>query len=183
VDTNEILFEKARQFHGSLCLGILLGTRLAILGMRALGMEPRVRNRDLMVFVETDRCVTDAIQAVTGCSLGHRTLKYINYGKAAATFLDLKTNKAVRVSVRGNPGGNKGSIEVFKTVPEEALFMIREVKVELGRGDMPGNPYRKDQCAQCGEMVLDGRVVVQEGKTLCRACADSAYYLPVDAGK
>lgn len=181
MDTIEALLEKAKKFHGDVCLGILLGTRLSIVGMRALGMDPMVKNRDLIVFIETDRCVTDAIQAVTRCSLGHRTLKFINYGKAAATFLDLKTNKAVRVAVLNNPKGEKDSIEFFKTMPEEELFKIEEVKVNLGRGDMPGNPYRKDKCSQCGEIVLDGRVVEKEGKTLCRGCANGTYYVPVQS--
>jgi formylmethanofuran dehydrogenase subunit E len=174
-----VLLEKAKKFHGDVCLGVLLGTRLSIIGMRALGMDPLVKNRDLMVFVETDRCVTDAIQAVTRCSLGHRTLKFINYGKAAATFLDLKKNKAIRVAVLNSPKGKRDSIEVFKTMPEEKLFKIEEVEVNLERGDMPGNPYRKDKCSQCGEIVLDGRVVEKEGKTLCRGCANSAYYVAI----
>jgi len=122
--TIDILLEKAKRFHGDVCLGILLGTRLAIIGMRVLGMDPLVKNRDLIVFVETDRCVTDAIQAITGCSLGHRTMKFINYGKAAATFVDLKTNKAVRVAVLKKPKKTDYSFEVFKTISEKELFKI-----------------------------------------------------------
>jgi len=180
MDTIDILLEKAKRFHGDVCLGILLGTRLAIIGMRVLGMDPLVKNRDLIVFVETDRCVTDAIQAITGCSLGHRTMKFINYGKSAATFLDLKTNKAVRVAVLKKPKEEENSFEVFKTMQEEELFKIEEVKVNLSQGDLPGRPYRTDECSRCGEVVLDGRAINKEGKTLCRGCANGTYYVPVE---
>ena len=86
MDTIEALLEKAKKFHGDVCLGILLGTRLSIIGMRALGMDPMVKNRDLIVFVETDRCVTDAIQAITRCSLRTSNIEVHQLWKSSCDF-------------------------------------------------------------------------------------------------
>ncbi|MBI2544417.1 MAG: formylmethanofuran dehydrogenase subunit E family protein, partial [Candidatus Rokubacteria bacterium] len=84
------LLREAVAFHGHLCPGQVLGVRMAMAGCRALGVaEPKGMGKNLVVFVEIDRCATDAIQAVTGCSLGKRTLKHVDYGKMAATFVNV----------------------------------------------------------------------------------------------
>lgn len=87
----DILLEKAKKFHGGMCPGIVIGTRMTIAGLRELGMNPFKKNHELIVYAEIDRCLTDAIQAITGVTLGHRTLKYMDYGKFAATFLNMKS--------------------------------------------------------------------------------------------
>ena len=82
---------EAEQVHGHLCAGQVLGVRLAMLGLAKLGIEdPRGKDRKrLVTFVEIDRCATDAIGVVTGCRLGKRALKFRDWGKMAATFVDL----------------------------------------------------------------------------------------------
>ena len=185
-----ILLEKGRNFHGEICPGIVIGTRIAMVGMRELGMDPMERNRDLMVYVEIDRCMADAVQAVTGISMGHRTLKYKDYGKFAATFLDLSTGKAVRVSTVEGPReppqsddktksakpDMKGMVEKLSNVKEEELLVIEEVKVDIGKHDVPGFPKYRAYCEECGDRVLDKREVIIDGKTFCKACAESPYY-------
>lgn len=94
----DILLETAKDFHGEVCPGIVMGTRMTVAGLRELEMDPQRKNLDLIVYAEVDRCAVDAIQAITGVSLGRRTLKLMNYGIFAATFIDVKVNKAVRVS-------------------------------------------------------------------------------------
>ncbi|HOI72134.1 MAG TPA: FmdE family protein [Methanobacterium sp.] len=185
----DILLEKGRNFHGEVCPGIVLGTRVAMAGMRELGMDPFVRNRDLMVYVEIDRCMADAVQAVTGITMGHRTLKYKDYGKFAATFLDLSNGKAVRVSVLIGPptssdSSNEGNtkpdmkemVEKLSKTPEEELLVIEEVKVDIKENDIPGFPKFKAFCEECGDRVLDRREVIIDGRILCKACAEGPYY-------
>ncbi len=172
----DFLLQKAKAFHGDVCAGIVLGTRLTIAGMKALGMDPTKRNRDLIVFVEIDRCMSDAVQAITGCSLGHRTLKYINYGRFAATFYDMSRNRAVRVSRRNLPMGNEDLVEAYTNAPEEELIKLEEVKVSLDSHDLPGRPQSMEECSHCGELIFDSRGVNADGKLLCRACASGAYY-------
>src|SRR6266852_489345 len=93
------LLERAEQSHGHMCAGQVLGVRMAMLGCRAVGVEDPLGadRKNLIVFVEIDRCAADAVNSVTGCRLGKRTLKFFDYGKLAATFLNVKTDEAVRV--------------------------------------------------------------------------------------
>lgn len=186
----DILLEKGRNFHGEICPGIVMGTRIAMAGMRELGMDPFERNRDLMVYVEIDRCMADAVQAVTGITMGHRTLRYKDYGKFAATFLDLSSRKAVRVSaVVGPPVPAKSDekkdagkpdmkemVKKLSNAPEEELLVIEEVKVDIGEHEIPGFPKFRAYCEECGDRVLDRREVVVDGRTLCKACAEGSYY-------
>ena len=95
----EKLLKESIKIHGHLCPGQVLGVRMSMLGLREIGIEdPKGKDKkNIIVFVEIDRCATDAIQSVTGCSLGKRSLKFLDYGKMAATFLNLKTGNAVRI--------------------------------------------------------------------------------------
>ncbi len=182
-----IYLNKGREFHGDVCPGIVIGTRIALAGMRELGMDPEEKNRDLLVYVEIDRCMADAIQAVTGITMGHRTLKYKDYGKFAATFMDLSTGKAVRISAAegqreppktdndGKPN-MEGMVEKLIQTPEEELLVIEEVKVDIGEHDIPGFPKFRSYCEECGDRVLDRREVIIDGRTLCKACAEGPYY-------
>ena len=142
---------KAAEFHGHICGGIAIGTKLAMYGLELLGMELNKKHKNLIVFLEIDRCMSDAVQSVTGCSMGKRTLKQMYYGKFAATFYNQDT------------------------APEE-LFKVDKVKIELSPGDMPGKPYTTAFCSVCGEKVSDGRHVLRGGKPVCRSCAEGSYY-------
>src|ERR1700683_612364 len=96
------LLQQAEIAHGHLCAGQVLGVRMAMLGCRRLGIaEPRGTDRKrLVTYVEIDRCATDAIGGVTGCRLGKRALKFRDWGKMAATFVDLATGRAVRIAAK-----------------------------------------------------------------------------------
>lgn len=179
-EETEKFLAKAKELHGDICPGLVLGTRLSLAGMKALSLDPAKRNRDLIVFVEVDRCMADAVQAVTGRSLGHRNLKYVDYGKFAAVLYDSSSHRAVRVSPRRESEGDVGDIiEYWKTAPEEGLVRIEEVEVEVEADDLPGKPRSRVPCTKCGEIIFDNRVVSVGGKPLCRACAKGAYYRPV----
>src|SRR5246127_3397084 len=100
--TLEQYLEDAAVAHGHLCAGQVLGVRLAMLGLEKLGIDdPHGKDRKrLVTFVEIDRCATDAIGIVTGCRLGKRALKFRDWGKMAATFIDLETGKAIRIAAK-----------------------------------------------------------------------------------
>lgn len=187
----ESLLEESVRIHGHLCAGQVLGVRMSMLGLREIGItDPKGKDRkSIIVFVEMDRCATDAVQSVTGCSLGHRTMKFMDYGKMAATFLNLKTKKAVRVYARDDSRDKAkalfpeiedkyaAQLEAYKVMPDEELFDVMEVTVNVAPQDMPGRPMRRVQCDLCGEHVQDMREVEIDGKILCRPCAGSGYYL------
>jgi formylmethanofuran dehydrogenase subunit E len=179
----DILLQKAKEFHGEICAGIILGTRMTMIGMRELGMNPLERNRNLIVYVEIDRCIADAIQAITGCSLGHRTLKYKPYGKFAATYIDLKNGAAVRVTVvekkRTEKTGQeamKDAAKILLDTPESDLFRIRRVNVTIPDGEMPGMPKFRARCSKCNEMVVDAKEIACGEYVLCGNCAGVPYY-------
>jgi len=189
-----LLAEAGRQ-HGHLCPGQVLGVRMAILGCERLGIFDPKSSKRLIVFVETDRCGTDAVQTVTGCTLGKRTLKFVDYGKLAATFLDMETGRAVRVcaveSARDaalrfapeEPDPHQAQLRAYKALPDGELFTVQEVSVSLSEADLPGRPRRRVVCQGCGEAVNDGRDGSVAGRALCRACAQGAYYAPIGAAE
>jgi formylmethanofuran dehydrogenase subunit E len=186
----DMLLQESVKVHGHLCAGQVLGVRMSMLGLREIGIhDPKGKDRkSLIVFVEMDRCATDAVQSVTGCSLGKRSMKFMDYGKMAATFLNLKTGKAARIFAREDSRAkakerfpeieNKyaGQLEAYKIMPDEELFDVMEVIVEVAPEDMPGRPMCRVQCDSCGEHVQDMREVYQDGKMLCVACARGGYY-------
>ncbi len=186
----ESLLEESVRIHGHLCAGQVLGVRMSLLGLRHIGInDPKGADRkQIIVFVEMDRCATDAVQSVTGCSLGRRTMKFLDYGKMAATFLNLKTNKAVRIVAREDSrqkakdlfpaSENKyaAQLEAYKIMPDGELFDVRDVIVKVAPQDMPGRPLARAKCDSCGEHVQDMREVYQDGRILCVPCAGGGYY-------
>ena len=159
----ELLLAESTKVHGHLCPGQVLGVRMAIAGLAAVGItDPKGSDRkNIMVFVEMDRCATDAIQSVTGCSLGKRSLKFLDYGKMAASFLNLKTGKAVRIVAHEEarrlakkcfpqePDKYKAQIDAYKVLSDEALFSIRPTIISVHDEDMPGRPL-----SGCSVMIV-----------------------------
>ena len=178
----DLLINKAREFHGGICPGIVLGTRATIAGMRELGMNVFEKSRDLVVYVEIDRCMADAVQALTGCSLGHRTLKYLPYGKFAATFVDIRTGEAARISIIEKPSSNQAQTDMNEIVatlseaPEAGLLRIERVKVTIPEEDLPGLPKHKETCSVCGEQILDLKETHVGDAPACKNCASGSYY-------
>lgn len=186
----ERLLGESVRIHGHLCAGQVLGVRMAMLGLREIGVgDPKGKDRkSIMVFVEMDRCATDAVQSVTGCSLGHRTMKFMDYGKMAATILNTSTGRAVRVFAKDESRekakayfpeiGNKyaAQLQAYKVMSDSELFDVMEVSVTIKPEDMPGRPMGRVPCDSCGEHVQDKREVTRDGKVLCVPCAGGGYY-------
>jgi formylmethanofuran dehydrogenase subunit E len=181
---------QAEQAHGHLCAGQVLGVRLAMLGLEKLGIEdPRGKDRKrLVTFVEIDRCATDAIAVVTGCRLGKRALKFRDWGKMAATFVDVSTGKAIRIAAKESSKAlarsmhpeieskNQQQMLAYREMPEDDLFTKQWVKVELPAEEFPGYKAERIVCAECGEGINFRREIVRNGRVLCHACAGERYY-------
>ncbi len=182
----------AEQAHGHLCAGQVLGVRLAMLGLEKLGIDdPRGKDRKrLVTFVEIDRCATDAVAVVTGCRLGKRALKFRDWGKVAATFVDVSSCKAVRIAARESSkqlarqmhpeleNKNQQQMLAYREMADRDLFDVQWVKVELPEQEFPGYKGERIVCEQCGEGINFKREVRKDGRTLCRACAGESYYTP-----
>lgn len=179
---DELLAESSA-IHGHHCAGQILGVRMAMVGCREIGIEEPRGCKKLIVYAEIDRCATDAVQAVTGCSLGKRSLKFLDYGKMAITFLNTESRQAVRVLARDdarqlvpvyvpesvNP--RDAQKQAYRIMPEDALFTVSPAAVKLSPQELPGYRSKRVKCAACGEGINFNREVVSAGRLLCIPCA------------
>jgi formylmethanofuran dehydrogenase subunit E len=190
VKSIEEYLRDAEQAHGHICAGQVLGVRLAMYGLQQLGIEdPLGKDRKrLVTFVEIDRCATDAVGVVTGCRLGKRALKFRDWGKMAATFVDVSTGQAVRISAKESSkelarqlhpeieNKNQQQMVAYRELSHDDLFTAQWVKVDLPPEEFPGYKGERIVCEQCGEGINFRREVRREGKILCRGCAGESYY-------
>lgn len=179
--------------HGHLCAGQVLGVRLAMFGLRQLGIDdPHGKDRKrLVTFVEIDRCATDAVAVVTGCRLGKRALKFRDWGKVAATFVDVNSGKAIRVAAKESSkqlareihpeiaDKNQQQMLAYREISDDDLFATQWVTVDLPPEEFPGYKGDRVTCEICGEGINFRREIRRGGKILCRACAGESYYKPV----
>ena len=174
------LLERCVDYHGHSCRGQILGVRIAAKGLELAACESP---RDLMIVVENDRCIADAIQVVTGTRIGRRTMKLVPYGRMAATFVNLGVSRAFRVNVHMadrscDDAGVKD--ESFLTMPDDELLRWREVRVHFSPHELPGKPQRVVRCNSCGEKVFDFRDLPSPSGPQCMACANGAYYTELE---
>jgi len=183
----------AEQAHGHLCAGQVLGVRMAMLGLSLLGIEdPHRKDRKrLVTFVEIDRCATDAVAVVTGCRLGKRALKFRDWGKVAATFVDVSNGRAVRIAAKESSKAlarqmhpeladkNSQQMLAYREISDDDLFTTQWVKVELPPEEFPGYKSERIVCESCGEGINFRREVRRNGTLLCRGCAGERYYTPI----
>lgn len=191
----DALLKESVERHGHLCAGQVIGVRMAMLGCRLIGIDdpkaPHIRKK-LIVYVEIDRCATDAIESVTGCRMGKRTLKFKDFGINAATFVNLESRTAYRIVstehsrdlapqfAPGQDDPRRQQLEGYQQMPDDLLFEIQRVGVDLPEWEMPGPPKRHAACERCGQMVRDGKEIQQENEILCRPCAGKAYFYPLE---
>ena len=185
------LLEKSMQDHDHLCPRQILGVRIGLAGMKALGFDEPPTKKRLLVITETDGCFVDGLIAATDCTVGHRTLRVEDYGKVAATFVDVKTGRAVRVApaldVRerayayapSEPRHYFAQMQAYQVMPDEEMFAIQEITLATPVAKIISRAGVRVNCDVCGEEIMNEREVKQEGLTLCQACARGGYYQTV----
>jgi formylmethanofuran dehydrogenase subunit E len=178
------------RFHGHKCPGQVLGVRMAVLGLKEIGIRSsRGRDRrDLVVFVERDRCAMDAIQFVTGCTIGRGTLRFFDFGKMASTFVNISTGRAVRVVARESakeialsrfPNERdpfEAQLKAYLAMSDSDLFDLMDVRVFPDMLPRLKQQKKKVVCSLCGENISDGKEVTLNGLILCRNCLQGSYY-------
>lgn len=186
----EELLQISTRIHGHICAGQVIGVRMSMLALSLLGVsDPQGADRKkIYVIVEIDRCATDAIQSVTGCSLGKRSMKWLDHGIMAATFVNLESSKAIRITAleEARELANKYCLEIsdkylrqleaYKIMSENELFRVESVSLTIPPENLPGKPLRRVKCVSCGDWVQDCREVVIDERVLCRSCAHGRYY-------
>ena len=185
------LLEGSARSHGHLCPGQVVGVRMAMLGCRLIGLDDPQRLdqlKKLIVYVELDRCTADAVAYVTGVKLGRRSLKFVDYGIMAATFLNLETKAAFRIVSKEESRAlvseyapeiedeTEQQLIGYKRMPINILFKIQKVDVPYTECDLPGPTRKKTVCVQCGQTVRDNKEVMVNDRPLCRPCANGAYF-------
>ena len=187
----EVLLKSSANAHGHLCPGQVVGVRMAMLGCRLIGLDEPTRHdqiKKLIVYIEMDRCTADAVAHVTGAKLGRRSLKFMDYGIMAATFVNLETGEAFRVVSTEEARDlaryfapeiaerHAQQLAAYKRMPDNLLFRVQQVKVTIDESDMPGPTRHKAICVQCGQVVRDRREVIRNELSYCRPCAAGAYF-------
>jgi formylmethanofuran dehydrogenase subunit E len=205
MQTFDALLHEAEVAHGHLCAGQILGVRMAMLGCERLGVDdPKVADRKrLVTFIEIDRCATDAIGVVTGCRLGKRAIKFRDWGKMAATFVDLSSPlssagetfvyKAIRIAALESSkqrarelfpqieNKNQQQMLAYREMADINLFCEEWVSVPIPPREMPGYKSARITCEACGEGINYDREVHRDGTILCQGCAmpEARYYQPL----
>ena len=184
MDAFEVLLKSSADAHGHLCPGQVVGVRMAMLGCRLIGLdEPRRHDqiKKLIIYVEMDRCTADAVAHVTGVKLGRRSLKFMDYGIMAATFVNLETGKAFRVVSTEEARSladayapeiaekSARQLDAYKRMPDSVLFRVQQVRVKINDCDLPGPTRYKVPCSRCGQVVRDRREVIKNGADTVQA--------------
>jgi formylmethanofuran dehydrogenase subunit E len=184
----QLLLKKSARDHFHLCPRQILGVRLGLAGMSALGFETPPDKKQLLVITETDGCFADGLSAATDCTVGHRTLRVEDYGKTAATFVDTRTGSAIRIApaldirqraysfAPDEPRHYFAQMQAYQIMPYGEMFTITEVQLSTSIEAIVSRPGVRVDCDVCGEEIMNEREVRQNGLTLCRACAGTSYY-------
>jgi formylmethanofuran dehydrogenase subunit E len=187
----ERLLAKSTQHHSHLCPRQILGVRIGLAGMQALRLGPNSGSKRLLVILETDGCFADGIIAATDCTVGHRTLRVEDYGKAAATFIDTKTGRTVRVapaldireqacnSCPDEPRHYFAQMQAYRGMPDEQMLTVVEVQLVTPVEQILSRPGVRVDCTSCGEEIMNEREIIVDGLPYCRACAGQSYYQPL----
>lgn len=186
--TLDQLLDLSAQRHSHLCPRQVLGVRIGLAGAAALRLEvPRLDKR-LLVILETDGCFADGVEVATGCTVGHRTLRVEDYGKIAATFVDVKLGQAVRVApgldARQNaykfaPDEKRhyfAQLRAYQVMPEVDLLTFQTVELNTSVEEIVSRAGVRVNCDLCGEEIINEREVFVNDLLLCRSCAGKSYF-------
>jgi formylmethanofuran dehydrogenase subunit E len=185
------ILEQSAARHSHLCPRQVLGARIGLAGAAALELAVPRKDKRLLIIIETDGCFADGIEAATGCTIGHRTLRVEDFGKIAATFVDVKTGQAVRVAPRldvrerayacasDEPRHYFAQLQAYQVLPDHELLSIQPVQLTTPIESIISRAGVRANCDLCGEEIINEREVVRDGLTLCRSCAGSGYYQPL----
>lgn len=188
MDKLQTLLETCSKRHDHLCPRQILGVRVGLAGLAALGFDEPPPKKRLLAILETDGCFADGVIEATACTVGHRRLRIEDYGKTAATIVDTRSGRAVRVTpaldvrklaaafVPHESRHYFAQMEAYQTMPDEQLLTVREVELLIDVDQIISRPGVRTECSRCGEEIINEREVLAEGKTVCRSCAGSSYY-------
>jgi formylmethanofuran dehydrogenase subunit E len=166
---------------------------MGMLAAELLDLELPQSDKRLYTFLETDGCFADGVAVATGCWLGHRTLRLMDFGKVAATFEDTQSGRAFRIGVHpearqlaheAEPNARSrwhAQLAAYQYLPANQLLIWQPVQVGLSMEALTSRPGVRVNCARCGEEIINERERIISGEPVCRACAGEEYYQVVNA--
>ena len=178
--------------HDHLCPRQVLGVRIGLAGLAALGLSAPVCKTSALVIVETDGCFADGIEVASGATVGHRTLRVHDLGKIAATFVDVNTRRAIRIApaldarqralqyLPDEPRHYFAQLQAYQTMPDEQLLQLQQVILDPPVETLLSRPVVRVNCAVCGEEIINERQVLVDSRALCGTCAHQGYYNPIE---
>jgi formylmethanofuran dehydrogenase subunit E len=188
MDKLQELLQISAQSHRHLCPRQVLGVRMSLLAGERLGLDLPQTTKRLLTLVETDGCFSDGVAVGAGCWVGRRTLRVVDYGKVAATYVDTATGQAVRLAPRATARAAalpyapearnrwEGQLLGYQRLPDDELFSVQAVRLTTPLDVILSKPGKRAICQVCGEEVINEREIRFNGQVLCRACAEPAYY-------
>lgn len=189
MDDIKALLQESARWHSHLCPRQVLGVRMGLAGLAALGLDPnRGESKRLLLISETDGCFVDGLIAVSGCTVGHRTLRVEDYGKPAATFVDVQDGRCLRVAPHGEVRARaaafmpeqtdsyQAQLLAYQSMPAEDMFVIQAVRLLQPIEKIVSLPGLRVLCDGCGEEIMNAREVLRAGRVLCQVCAGVGYY-------
>jgi formylmethanofuran dehydrogenase subunit E len=183
------LLKQSAARHSHLCPRQVLGVRMGQAGLAVLGLDSPITKPTGLVIIESDGCFADGIEVATGATIGHRTLRVNDFGKVAATFVDVKTGQAIRLfpaldvrehSIAYAPDKKRSyfaQLHGYQVMPTHEMFRFQEVNLTPSLAVLLSKPGVRVNCDQCGEEIINERQVVIAGATLCQTCAGAGYYI------
>ncbi len=187
------LLRASANLHRHLCPRQVLGVRMGLLAGRILGIDlPQKNKKRLYVFMETDGCAADGVSVATGCWIGRRTLRLLDIGKVAATFVDRPTGRGVRIhphpSARREaekrfPGARSrwhAMLQAYQELPDDVLLVVQPVALDVDLEAWISNPSYRVRCQECQEEIINRREVQIQDSLLCQTCAGEAYYTEIE---
>ena len=186
----QTILEISSSRHTHLCPRQVLGARIGIKGGQLLGLDLPRKDKRLLIILETDGCFADGVESATGCTLGHRTLRVEDYGKVAATFIDVKTNQAVRLVPKLDVRKRAfqyaadetrryfAQLHAYQVMPDDELLEVTPVLMNVSVKDIISRAGVRVNCENCGEEILNEREILLNEQTFCRPCAFGGYYSP-----
>ncbi len=182
------LLRRSAAMHRHLCPRQVLGARMGMYAGELLELMLPQTNKRLFTLIETDGCFADGVGVATGCWLGRRTMRLIDEGKVAATFVDTQTGRAIRIAPRSDaraiarayvPDARSrwhAYLIAYQLLPVAELLIARPVTLTIDVKALISRNGARATCDQCGEEIINEREVRNDGATLCRTCAGFRYY-------
>jgi formylmethanofuran dehydrogenase subunit E len=183
----EAFLTELKRLHPRLCPRQVLGVRIGVEAGALLRVDVPRTDKRLLVFVETDGCFADGLSVATGCWLGRRTLRLVDYGKVAATIVDTRSGRAFRLwphpaarsrawdHALGATSRWHAQLVGYQVMPSDQLLCIQEVELEIPVEHVAGRSGRVT-CSVCDEEILNGRELLIADGPRCRARVRQRHY-------